>query len=112
MPHLTDPTTSPAPAPPPKQTEQERDERRPREEKPRRRHPFLRFLLRTFIVIVVLLIILAIAIQAVLMTDLPRKVALPIVEKALGLRIEASSLSTGWLGHTTLHDVKVSLPLA
>jgi hypothetical protein len=113
MPQLTEPTTA---APPP-QTEQRKEAGRPKEApdrapRERRRHPVLRFLLRAFVVVVILLVIAAVAIQLVLMSDLPHKIAIPIVEKALGLRIEAGSLSTGWLGHTTLKDVKVSLPLA
>ena len=47
-----------------------------------------------------------------LWTNLPRSIVLSQIEKQMGLRAEASSVSTGWLGHTTIRDVKLSLPLA
>lgn len=67
-----------------------------------------RILLALLIVIVVALAVT----QVVLWTDYPRRLVLNLVQRQLGLRVEAESLSTGWLGSTTLRDVRVSLPLA
>ena len=66
-------------------------------------------------ILVTLLIVLACALaitQVVLWTDYPRKLVLNLVQRQLGLRVEAATLSTGWFGSTTLSDVRVSLPLA
>jgi len=60
------------------------------------------------------LLLLAIAValtQIILWTSIPRDVALSKLQTQLGLRIQARSLSAGWLT-TTLHDVQISLPLA
>lgn len=71
-----------------------------------------RLLLRIFAVIFALLIAALIAIQIVLWTGFPRSVVIQLLEKQLGLRVTAASLSTGWFGHTTLENVTLSLPLA
>ena len=67
-----------------------------------------RILLGLIIVIAVVLI----TVQIVLWTDYPRRLVLQLVQQQLGLRVEANSMSTGWFGRTTLHDVRLSLPLA
>jgi hypothetical protein len=71
-----------------------------------------RWLFRILLGIVILIAVILIATQVILWTDLPRKLVLSQVQQELGLRVEAKSLSTGWLGHTTLKDVHLSLPLA
>jgi|GEM_PF-4270467 len=63
------------------------------------------------IAILILLLAAVAAVQVVLMTDLPRRLALARLQKVLGLRITAAELRTGWLGHTTLRDVAISMPL-
>ncbi|CAA9394442.1 MAG: hypothetical protein AVDCRST_MAG64-1359, partial [uncultured Phycisphaerae bacterium] len=50
--------------------------------------------------------------QVVLWTNIPRNLVLKQLEKQLGLRVAAASLSTGWLGNTHLRDVTIGLPLA
>lgn len=70
---------------------------------------FIRYILLPAVALIVLLVI---AVQIVLWTDLPRQIVLPGVERAIGLRLEAESMSIGWTGHTTLRDVRVALPLA
>ena len=52
------------------------------------------------------------AIQIVIWSDWPRRVVLSLVQQQLGLRVEATGLTTSWLGTTTLRDVKLSLPLS
>ena len=76
-----------------------------------RRKPRRRWARRILVALLILIALVAVVTQVVLWTDFPRKLVLGLVEKELGLRVEAASLSTGWLGHTTLRDVRLSLPL-
>ncbi|MDB5357245.1 MAG: hypothetical protein JWN24_3698 [Phycisphaerales bacterium] len=80
----------------------------PKEPKRRKR----RWLLRIVIGFVTLLLVLALVVQILLWTDLPRGIAVSRIERELGLRVTAGSLSTGWLGRTQLEDVTLALPLA
>jgi hypothetical protein len=59
--------------------------------------------------LVVLLLALA-GIQAILWSDLPRRIVVSQAQKQLGLHLEMSSLSTGWFGRTRLRNVAVSGP--
>lgn len=79
-----------------------------RSRQPRRRHWWLRI----FVGLVILAVIVLIAVELVLNSDLPRKLVLGQIEKQLGLRVTADSLSTGWLGHTSLQNVAISLPMS
>lgn len=67
---------------------------------------------RILLAVVALIILLVIAAQIVFLTDLPRNLVVNAVQKQLGLRLSAKSLSTGFFGHTTLNDVTLTLPLA
>ena len=58
------------------------------------------------------LLLLFVVAEIVLATDLPRHLVVSLLEKQLGLRLSAGSLSAGLFGHTTLNDVTVTLPLA
>ncbi len=80
----------------------------PKEPPRRKRH----WILRTLLVLLILIIVIALVVQIVLWTDIPRGLVIGQVEKNLGLRVNARSLSTGWLGHTVLHDVDLGLPLS
>ncbi|HZL38129.1 MAG TPA: hypothetical protein VFC78_22630 [Tepidisphaeraceae bacterium] len=71
-----------------------------------------RWVLRTLAVVVILLLLVALVVQIVLWTDLPRGLVVGQLEKQLGLRVSAGSLSTGWLGHTHLKNVTLGLPLS
>src|SRR5436305_15341843 len=71
-----------------------------------------RWLLRILILLVGLLLLGAAAVQIVLTTDVPRNLVLAQVQRALGLRVGAEALDTGWSGRTTLRNVTLSLPLA
>jgi hypothetical protein len=76
---------------------------------PRRKRRWL----RRVIVAVLLVLVLSIgAGQFILWSDFPRNLVVRSLERQLGLRIEARSLSTGWFGRTTLRDVTAALPLA
>lgn len=79
---------------------------------PRPRHRARRWLLRAAVAVVLLLLLVIVAVQVVLWSNLPRSIVLRQIEREMGLRAEASSLATGWFGHTTLRDVKLGLPLA
>ncbi len=80
----------------------------PTDVKPRKRRRWL----RRIIVAVLLVLVLAIgAGQFILWSDFPRSLVVSTLERQLGLRIEARSLSTGWFGRTTLRDVTAALPL-
>lgn len=70
-----------------------------------------RWAIRFIIGSVVLLILLVVAIQLVLMSDLPRTWILRAASRETGLTIAADSLSVGWFGHTTLREVDVVAPL-
>ena len=71
-----------------------------------------RRLFRILLALLILVVVALIAVQIILWTDLPRRIIVSRLQQQLGLRIEARSLSTGWLGNTSLRDVKLSLPLA
>ncbi len=71
-----------------------------------------RRILHIGIVLLVLVALLLAAVQVVLWTDWPRRIALAQLQKQLGLKIDAKSMSLGWTGRTTLQNVQVSLPLA
>ncbi len=61
---------------------------------------------------VVLLLIAALVVQIILWTNLPRQIVLSRLQTELGLRVTARSVRTGWLGHTTMDDLTLALPLA
>jgi hypothetical protein len=67
---------------------------------------------RGLLLLLILLLLAAITTQVVLWTTVPRDLVLAQLQKQLGLRVEAASLTTGWLGDTHLRDVTISLPLA
>ena len=71
-----------------------------------------RWFLRISITLLILIVLAIIAVQIVLSTSLPRNLVLGEVQHTLGLQIGAESLGTGWWGHTSLHGVTISLPLA
>ena len=71
-----------------------------------------RWSLRILIALLVLLIIAICVTQAVLWTDVPQRIVLAQVQKQLGLRMDAKSVTTGWFGRTDLKEVTMSLPLA
>ncbi len=62
--------------------------------------------------IAILLLLIIVTVQIVLWTPLPRRIAVEQIEKALGLRISANSLSISWWGKTQLRDVSLGLPLS
>ena len=64
------------------------------------------------VALITLLVVVIVTAQIVFTTTIPKQIVIAQVEKILGLRVTAASLSTGWLGHTTLRDVQVSLPLS
>src|SRR5439155_5350977 len=78
----------------------------------KRGHRGRRWFLRLFLTVLVLLILAAIAIQLVLWSNLPKRLVLAQLQSQLGLRVQARSLTTGWLGNTNLRDVTLALPMA
>lgn len=78
----------------------------------RRKSRWKRWTLRLLICLVILLAIIVVGGQIIFTTDLPRDLVIHAVEKSLGLRVSAESLSTGWFGNSTLHNVTFSLPLS
>ena len=97
---------APAPSAPSPPSPAPRDQDRPR------RHRGRRWLFRLTLTVVVLLLILAVVIQLVLWSNLPKRLVLNQLQSQLGLRVQASSLTTGWLGNTNLRDVTLALPMA
>jgi hypothetical protein len=76
------------------------------------RSPLRRWTIRIGIALAGLLILIFIIGEIIFLTDLPRSLVVNALQKQLGLKIAVKSLSTGWLGNTTLHDVAITLPLA
>ncbi|WP_428937023.1 hypothetical protein [Fontivita pretiosa] len=81
---------------------------------PRRRpRPrLLRWRRRILIALLVLPLLLLASVQAILWSNLPRRLVIAQVQRELKLRVAAKSFSTGWLGRSVLRDVTVWLPLA
>jgi hypothetical protein len=79
---------------------------------PPRKFSLRRWMLRFLVAAVTLCIVVFAVVEIVLSTSIPRRIVIAQVQQVLGLRITADSVSTGWLGHTTLRNVTVSLPLA
>ena len=71
-----------------------------------------KWLLRISVGVVALVLAMVVVVQVALWTNLPRRIVLGQLQRQLGLRVSAASLSTGWLGNTSLRDVRLSLPLA
>ncbi len=71
-----------------------------------------RWIRRILFTLLILLILLIVGVQVLLSTDLPRKLLITTIEKQLGLRVTAGSLSISWFGHTTAKDVTLALPLS
>src|SRR4051812_23307662 len=71
-----------------------------------------RWSLRLFLIAALLIVIALVATQFVLWSNVPRDLVLGQLEKQLGLRVSAASLTTGWLGDTELRDVAIALPLS
>lgn len=70
-----------------------------------------RWLFWIFVLFIVLLLGSALAAQIVLRTDLPRRIAIDVLQEQTGLRFHADSLETTWRGHTELRGLTISLPL-
>lgn len=70
-----------------------------------------RWLITLFVLAILLVAAVAITVQVVLSTDYPRRLVLGILEDQTGLRIDASSLDTGWGGRTALRNLSIALPL-
>lgn len=76
--------------------------------RPRRRKGRLR---RIVLGVLLLLLIVVVVVQLVLWSNLPRRLVLNQLQNQLGLRVQASSLTTGWLGNTNLREVTLGLPM-
>lgn len=68
--------------------------------------------MRVGVPLAVLLLIVVVTLQIIFWTNVPRNLVINAVQQALGLRVTAATLSTGFFGHTTLRDVTLALPLA
>lgn len=68
--------------------------------------------IRVMVGIIGLVLMVAVAVQAVLLTDLPRAWAVRVAGEQLGLDVTAATMSVGWTGRTTIRDVTVATPLS
>ena len=68
--------------------------------------------MRLLVGLAVLLVIVVVALHVIFWTNVPRNLVIGAVQQALGLRVTAATLSTGFFGHTTLTDVTLALPLS
>lgn len=76
--------------------------------RPRRRR---RWLLRIPIILIATVVTIAILTQLFLWTDYPRKIAQAQVERILHVRTSIKSVKIGWLGHTHIEGVELTLPM-
>lgn len=79
---------------------------------PPRRHRVRKWLARFALAVLALLILIVIVIQIVLWTNLPKGIVVAQVENNMGLRMAVGSVSTNWLGHTSMGQVKIALPIS
>jgi hypothetical protein len=71
-----------------------------------------RWLRRILVGLIGLIVLIIVAVQIVLWTPLPRRIAMEQIQKQLGLRIHADSLGISWWGKTRLENVSLGLPLS
>ena len=71
-----------------------------------------RWSVRILVSLVLLIAVVVVVTQLVLWSSLPKKIVMSLIEKELGLRISADTLSTNWLGNSTLQNVSLGLPLS
>jgi hypothetical protein len=71
-----------------------------------------RLLIRILVILVAVILLAGLIVQVVLLTEIPQNLVLQALEAQLHLRASTKSLSTGWLGQTTMRGVSFSLPLA
>src|SRR5205814_9116371 len=71
-----------------------------------------RWVLRVIVAAFTLLLVLVVTVQIVLSTDIPRRILVAQLQRAMGLRVQAQSMSVSWTGATKLKGVALSLPLA
>ena len=81
-------------------------------EEKKRPSRFRKWLRRVAVFVLGLVFVVGVVIQIVLWTGIPKRIVVSQVEKGLGLRMGVESVSTGWLGRTSLHGVKLALPLS
>jgi hypothetical protein len=70
-----------------------------------------RRLLRFLVVLALLLLVGVVGVMAVLASDIPKSILIDALQKALGMRVDATSVSAGFFGHTTVDGVKLTIPL-
>ena len=79
---------------------------------PRQRpHRVLRFFRKLLITGVVAAIVVVIIVQLFLWSDYPRQIAVHIAEHVTGLRVDIGRLTLGWMGTTSIDQLRVGLPL-
>jgi hypothetical protein len=71
-----------------------------------------KWLIRISLSLAALVLLLIVIVQLVLWSPLPKRIVIQTIEKELGLRISADSLTTGWLGKSELTNVSLGLPLS
>src|SRR5271155_576891 len=76
------------------------------------RHRVRKWVARVGFGILFFLLLVVVGVQIVLWTGIPESIVISNVEKGMGLRMGVNSLSTGWLGHTSMSGVKIALPLS
>lgn len=70
-----------------------------------------RKLLKLGIALGIAALLLVVAVQAILWSDLPRRLAEDAVREQTGLEVEIARMRTGWGGRTRIEDLRVGLPL-
>ena len=71
-----------------------------------------RWLIRISVGLAILIVLVIVTVQLVMWSPLPKRIVMQQIEKQLGLRISADTLTTGWLGKSTLTNVSLGLPLS
>ncbi len=71
-----------------------------------------RWFFRILIGLAALIVLVVVIVQLVLWSSIPKKLVVKQIEQEMGLRISTESLTTGWLGRSTLTNVSLGLPLS
>lgn len=71
-----------------------------------------RWLARILLLLILLAALLVAVVQGVLWSDLPRRIVVDQLEQQTGLSVRLDAVRVGWLGGTTLENLRLAPPLA
>ncbi|MFW6059563.1 MAG: hypothetical protein ACODAQ_05245, partial [Phycisphaeraceae bacterium] len=71
-----------------------------------------RWSVRILLALLALAVLLIVIVQAVLWTDLPRRIVVDQLQQQTGLSVRLDAINVSWFGNATLHDLRVTPPLS